>query len=81
MFEKSDNETLVDGKLLSYAYLEAGVVEFAAGYVDIPFDMRTNSYLICCRIVSYFIVFGSHGFSPSDLQRAQKAGGERLNEY
>lgn len=27
MFEGSDNETLVDGKLLSYAYLEAGVIE------------------------------------------------------
>jgi sodium/potassium-transporting ATPase subunit alpha len=30
-FEKSDDETLVDGKLLSYAYLEAGMIEFAAG--------------------------------------------------
>jgi len=56
VFDKSDDETLVDGKLLSYAYLEAGILEFAAG------------------IVSYFVVFGSHGFSPSDLQRAQKAG-------
>lgn len=26
-FESSDNETLVDAKLLSYAYLEAGVIE------------------------------------------------------
>lgn len=26
-FERSDGETLVDGKLLSYAYLEAGVIE------------------------------------------------------
>lgn len=25
--ERSDGETLVDGKLLSYAYLEAGVIE------------------------------------------------------
>jgi hypothetical protein len=31
---------------------------------------------VCCRIVSYFVVFLKHGFSPSDLQRAQKAGGE-----
>lgn len=29
-FEKTENETLVDGKLLSYSYLEAGVIEFAA---------------------------------------------------
>jgi sodium/potassium-transporting ATPase subunit alpha len=27
VFEGSDNETLVDGKLLSYAYLEAGIIE------------------------------------------------------
>jgi sodium/potassium-transporting ATPase subunit alpha len=26
-FEKTDSETLVDGKLLSYAYLEAGLIE------------------------------------------------------
>lgn len=33
MTERSDNETLVDWKVLSYAYLEAGVIEFLAGYV------------------------------------------------
>ena len=27
MMEQTDDETLVDGKLLSYAYLEAGVIE------------------------------------------------------
>jgi sodium/potassium-transporting ATPase subunit alpha len=27
MFEKTDNETLVDSKLLSYSYLEAGLIE------------------------------------------------------
>ncbi|KIJ37044.1 hypothetical protein M422DRAFT_50672 [Sphaerobolus stellatus SS14] len=32
--EKTENETLVDGKLLSYAYLEAGMIEFAAGIVS-----------------------------------------------
>lgn len=26
-FEKSDDETLVDGKVLSYAYLEVGIIE------------------------------------------------------
>lgn len=25
-------------------------------------------------LVSYFVVFATHGFSPSDLRRAQKAG-------
>lgn len=32
-FEGSDDETLVDGKLLSYAYLEAGMIEFAGACV------------------------------------------------
>ena len=29
--EQTDTETLVDGKLLSYAYLEAGVIEMLGG--------------------------------------------------
>ena len=28
-FERTEDETLVDGKLLSYAYLEAGIIEMA----------------------------------------------------
>jgi sodium/potassium-transporting ATPase subunit alpha len=55
-FEKTDGENLVDRKVLSYAYLEAGMIEFAAG------------------ITAYFVVFATHGFSPSDLRRAQQAG-------
>lgn len=31
LLETNDDETLVDSKLLSYAYLEAGMIEFAAG--------------------------------------------------
>lgn len=43
VFEKSDDETLVDGKLLSYAYLEAGMIEFAAGCVDVgSFGLRAS---------------------------------------
>jgi sodium/potassium-transporting ATPase subunit alpha len=30
MFEKTEDERLVDSKVLSYAYLEAGMIEFAA---------------------------------------------------
>lgn len=30
VFEKTDNETLIDWKVLSYSYLEAGMIEFAA---------------------------------------------------
>jgi len=56
MLEPTDNENLVDGKLLSYAYLEAGMIETLAS------------------LVAYFVVFFKHGFSPSDLRRAQKAG-------
>lgn len=33
VLEPTDNESLVDGKLLSYAYLEAGVIETLASYV------------------------------------------------
>lgn len=33
LMEASDGETLVDGKLLSYAYLEAGIIEMAGGLV------------------------------------------------
>ncbi|TCD67985.1 hypothetical protein EIP91_011654 [Steccherinum ochraceum] len=32
-FERTDNETLVDSKLLSYAYLEAGVIEMVGALV------------------------------------------------
>jgi sodium/potassium-transporting ATPase subunit alpha len=52
----NEDETLVDSKLLSWAYLESGMIQFAAA------------------ILSYFIVFGAQGFSPSDLRRAQSAG-------
>lgn len=31
-FEDTDDETLVDSKVISYAYLEAGMIEFLAGY-------------------------------------------------
>ena len=33
LMEQTDDETLVDGKLLSYAYLEAGVIEMLGSYV------------------------------------------------
>ena len=39
MMEKTDNETLVDGKLLSYAYLEAGMIETVASYVAFRFPL------------------------------------------
>ena len=32
-FERTENETLVDAKLLSYAYLEIGLIETLAAYV------------------------------------------------
>ncbi|RXW15573.1 hypothetical protein EST38_g10279 [Candolleomyces aberdarensis] len=56
LLEPTDDETLVDAKLLSYAYLEVGMIE-----------------TIGC-LVGYFVVFYRNGFSPSDLQRAQKLG-------
>ncbi|THH04981.1 hypothetical protein EW145_g5131 [Phellinidium pouzarii] len=53
--EPTDNEALVDAKLLSYSYLEAGVIEMLG------------------LLIAYFVVFLKNGFSPSDLQRAQKS--------
>lgn len=76
-FEATDNETLVDGKLLSYAYLEAGMIEAVAAYVTTPGQSslhRTLNIYWCCSMVAYFVVFYKNGFSPSDLRRAQKAG-------
>ena len=37
LFEPTDNESLVDGKLLSYSYLEAGMIETLATYVLLLF--------------------------------------------
>jgi len=34
MFEQTDNEKLVDGKLLSYSYLEAGLIETLGGLLS-----------------------------------------------
>lgn len=34
LLSPSDGETLVDGKLLSYSYLEAGVIEMLGSWVD-----------------------------------------------
>ncbi|KAJ7221560.1 aminophospholipid-transporting P-type ATPase [Mycena pura] len=63
MMESADGESLVDGALLSYAYLEAGLI------------------MTLGQTVAYFVVFFKSGFSPSDLQRAQKAGTQFFNHY
>lgn len=60
--EDTDNETLVDSKVLSYAYLEAGVIEFLAGYENFQsclcilsiaeqycFDVQ--NHLVLCRLL------------------------------
>lgn len=76
--EKSDNEQLVDGKLLSYSYLEAGVIEMLGACVLFSFYSALHlTYWHCLRVslVGYFVVFATHGFSPSDLRRAQKVTG------
>ncbi|KAJ7491121.1 aminophospholipid-transporting P-type ATPase [Mycena latifolia] len=65
--ESADGETLVDGKLLSYAYLEAGIIEMIGAK-----DTDDGGVLI--RLVAYFVVFFESGFSPHDLRRAQKEG-------
>ncbi|KAI0628777.1 aminophospholipid-transporting P-type ATPase [Trametes polyzona] len=64
-FERSDDETLVDAKLLSYAYLEAGVIEMVGALVAYfvvffkngfsPSDLRrAQSALSASPSVTYF---------------------------
>ena len=72
--ETTDNESLVDGKLLSYSYLEAGIIETLATYV-LLFFLDIKVVISFNRLVAYFVVFFRNGFTPSDLVRAQKSGG------
>lgn len=74
MFEATDNETLVDGKLLSYAYLEAGLIETLASYVLLLLLAPGSNVFKSISLVAYFVVFFRNGFSPADLVRAQKNG-------
>ncbi|KAI0737979.1 aminophospholipid-transporting P-type ATPase [Daedaleopsis nitida] len=63
--ERSEDETLVDGKLLSYAYLEAGLIEFAGALTAYfvaffkngftPSDLRrAQSALTTSPSITYF---------------------------
>ena len=60
LLETTDNESLVDGKLLSYSYLEAGLIETLATYVLLLFIgiiVRSDFYLLgLLHISSYFSV-------------------------
>lgn len=40
--ERTDDESLVDGKLLSYSYLEAGVIEMLGAYVLVSVFVGAN---------------------------------------
>ena len=74
--EKTENETLVDSKLLSYAYLEAGIIETIAWCVF--FSYRKHIHLIrnatLYSLLAYFLVFYKNGFTPFDLKTAQTNG-------
>jgi hypothetical protein len=60
--EKSDDETLVDFRLLSYAYLEAGVIEMLGASVFLCVVVRTRSFqvllqscgILCCILQRWF---------------------------
>jgi hypothetical protein len=56
LFERNDNETLVDSKLLSYAYLEAGLIETVSACVLIMYLTSRQSddfdYTGSCRTLS-----------------------------
>ena len=76
--EQTDDETLVDGKLLSYAYLEAGVIEMIGSYVyQVCNFLEGGTDRIGRRLVAYFVVFFKHGFAPNDLRRAQQENGKQ----
>ncbi|KAI0692233.1 aminophospholipid-transporting P-type ATPase [Cytidiella melzeri] len=63
-FQQADGETLVDGKLLSYAYLEAGVIEMLGALVAYfvvfwksgfsPSDLRRAQLGKCESLIPYF---------------------------
>ena len=59
LFEPTDNESLVDGKLLSYSYLEAGIIETLATYVLLLFlGIKSSNILLkgLLHISSYFSI-------------------------
>lgn len=73
-FERSDDETLVDSKLLSYAYLEAGLIEVIGACVPSSSSRERYSPLMGpSSLTAYFVVFFKNGFTPGDLRRAQSA--------
>lgn len=53
LMEHTDNETLVDWKLLSYAYLEAGVIESIGSWVW-PFSHRVHAWNRGFILIDYF---------------------------
>ena len=56
----------------SYSYAEAGMIEIIGWFVEfVPFVRFELTFLH--SLVGYFVVFNAAGFSPRDLQRAQKA--------
>lgn len=84
--EQTGGENLVDGKLLSYAYLEAGIIEMLGSWVleCVRFVYRLTTCRLTLKLgslVAYFVVFFKNGFSPSDLRTAQQAGGDCIPAY
>jgi len=73
--EPNEGEMLVDGKLLSYAYLEIGIIETIARYVLCPLILMSVIDTLHRSLLAYFVVFYKNGFTPGDLVTAQKNGG------
>ena len=72
LMETTDNESLVDGKLLSYSYLEAGIIETLATYVLLFFlGIKFLTFLIGLLLISsYFSVTDLHPLILSVRRRA-----------
>jgi hypothetical protein len=70
-FESSDDETLVDGRVLCYSYLEVGVIETIASYVSLCCTVRaTNTQLLGCW--DTFLSFTGKAFRRMISERHKK---------
>ena len=68
LLEPTDNESLVDGKLLSYSYLEAGLIETLATYVLLLF-LGIKPFLILFYLLKLLgLLHISSYFSVTDLR-------------
>ena len=62
--EPSEDETLVDSKLLSYAYLEAGMIEMMGAWVLQIFPTIYDPLIILSPVLSHISSYSTRRVSP-----------------